>query len=591
MPKNKQMETMGLDTFGAELTGTGKRPTADMVWKLYEKGLKYNGSINLDETVRVNENFFIGKQWESVVSNGLPTPVFNILKRVCCFTVATITSDNIKVQATPLASTPNTKELVEPVRIVNEELDALTERNNVPALMREYARNAAVDGDGCTYTYWDPEFDTGQSAKGCIRTEIIENTRVHFGNPNDRKVQSQPFIILERREMLGAVRWEAKERGAKSWETINPDEDNTSQDPAKRTDDKVTTLLLFWRNRETKEIWCYKCTRTAEVREPWSLGVRRYPITWLNWDYIQNSYHGQAMITGLIPNQIFINKSWAMSQLSLMTTAYPKVIYDRTRVGKWDNRIGAAIGINGGDVGSVAKIMDPATISPQIAQFIQMAKEDTEQSLGATSVALGDTRPDNTSAIIALQRAAATPSEITKQNLYQSIEDLYHIYIEFMAEYYGKRLVDMEPPQKVREAIEFAGQEVPQEVPMDFDFGQLKKMPMAMKLDVGASSYYSEIASIQTLDNLLKMGKITTLQYLERIPDGYIPSRRELIVELKEQERQAREAQQAMQGGAGQLPDEALVSGESEKPDIPTGGGYSALQRKVNETGSTEGMV
>ena len=58
--------------------------------------------------------------------------------------------------------------------------------------------------------------------------------------------------------------------------------------------------------------------------------------------------------------------------------------------------------------------------------------------MGATAGALGDTRPDNTSAIIALQRAAATPSEITKQNLYQSIEDLYRIYIEVMADNGGR---------------------------------------------------------------------------------------------------------------------------------------------------------
>ena len=332
------------------------------------------------------------------MSNGLPTPVFNILKRVCCFTVATITSDNIKVSASALSASPNTASLVEPVRILNEELDALTERNSIPSLMREFARNAAVDGDGCTYTWWDPDMDTGQEAKGGIRTEIIENTRVHFGNPNDRRVQSQPYIIIEKRELVGAARAEAEKNGVKGPDVITADSDNTNPDAAKNTGDKVTTLLVLWRGQDTKEIWGYKTCRQSEIRKPWSLGVRRYPITWLNWDYIQDCYHGQAMITGLIPNQIFINKAWAMSQLSLMTTAYPKVIYDKTRVSKWDNRIGAAIGVNGGDVNSVAKIMDPATISPQIAQFIEMAVTKTEESLGATAVALGDTRPDNTSA-------------------------------------------------------------------------------------------------------------------------------------------------------------------------------------------------
>ena len=590
MPKReKKPDTSGLNTYS--LGKESKLPDCGTAWKLYERGLDFNSSINLEDTVRVNENFFIGKQWEGVISNGLPTPVFNFLKRVCCFTVATITSDNIKVNASPLSATPNTTSLVEPVRIINEELDALTELNNIPSLMREFARNAAVDGDGCLYTWWDPDAETGQDAKGCIRTEIVENLRVHFGNPNDRDVQSQPWIILERREIISAAQAEAKENGFETWRNIGGDGDNTNPDAAKETTDKVTTILLFWRDTKTRHIWAYKCARGSSIREPWDLGIKLYPISCLNWDYIQDCFHGQAMITGLIPNQIFVNKLWAMSQLSLMTTAFPKVVYDATRVGKWDNRIGAAIGIQGGDVNNVAKIIDPASISPQISQFIQLAVEETEQSLGATSVALGDTRPDNTSAIIALQRAASTPSEITKQNLYKSIEDLYRIYIEFMGEYYGKRYVDMTTPEEVRQVYDFIGQETPAEIPMQFDFSQLKDMPMHIKLDIGASSYYSEIASIQTLDNLLKMGKIDTIQYLERIPDGYIPGRRELINELKEQQRNAMAMQAQMQQGAPQNPGGAPVAGDTTKDEIPTGGGYSALQRKVNETGTTAGMV
>lgn len=590
MPKReKKPDTSGLNTYS--LGKESKLPDCGTAWKLYERGLDFNASINLEDTVRVNENFFIGKQWEGVISNGLPTPVFNFLKRVCCFTVATITSDNIKVNASPLSATPNTTSLVEPVRIINEELDALTELNNIPSLMREFARNAAVDGDGCLYTWWDPDAETGQDAKGCIRTEIVENLRVHFGNPNDRDVQSQPWIILERREIISAAQAEAKENGFETWRNIGGDGDNTNPDAAKETTDKVTTILLFWRDTKTRHIWAYKCARGSSIREPWDLGIKLYPISWLNWDYIQDCFHGQAMITGLIPNQIFVNKLWAMSQLSLMTTAFPKVVYDATRVGKWDNRIGAAIGIQGGDVNNVAKIIDPASISPQISQFIQLAVEETEQSLGATSVALGDTRPDNTSAIIALQRAASTPSEITKQNLYKSIEDLYRIYIEFMGEYYGKRYVDMTTPEEVRQVYDFIGQETPAEIPMQFDFSQLKDMPMHIKLDIGASSYYSEIASIQTLDNLLKMGKIDIVQYLERIPDGYIPGRRELINELKEQQRNAMAMQAQMQQGSPQNPGGAPVAGDTTKDEIPTGGGYSALQRKVNETGTTAGMV
>ena len=562
------------------------RPDVESAWKLYEDSEAFNTAINLADTVKVNENFYIGKQWEGVESNGLPTPQFNFLKRVVGFIVATITTDNVKVTASPLAATPNTDELIEPARILNEEFEALTERNNIPSLLREYARNAAVDGDGCMYTWWDPDMETGQDAKGGICTEVIENTRVRFGNPNDRKVQSQPWIMITRQSIVREAKLRAKESGIAEWDAIQPDGVDMYMDDAKRTGDKVTELLLLWRDRESGEIWAYESTRQSAIREPYSTGIRLYPICWLNWDYVPDCYHGQAMITGLIPNQIFVNKIWAAVMLSNQRGAFPKVIYDKTRIKNWDNRVGAAIGISGGDVNSVARNMDGTTVSPQIPRILELAVEMTEQSLGATSVALGDTRPDNTSAIIALQRAAATPSEMTKQNLYKSVEDLYRIYLEFMGGFYGTRMVDMDTPEQLRQVFQFAGQDMPDEISMPFDFSMLRDHPMTLKLDVGASSYYSEIASMQTLDNLLKNGHITAVQYLERIPDGYIPARRALINEMKAAQMQAMAQPMNPAGGGG-----GPIMQDIGKPEIPTGGGFSDLQRKVLQTGTTEGLV
>ena len=62
-----------------------------------------------------------------------------------------------------------------------------------------------------------------------------------------------------------------------------------------------------------------------------------------------------------------------------------------------------------------------------------------------------------------------------------------------------------------------------------YDFSALSKYPMAIHLDVGASSYWSEMASMQTLDNLLLQGKISTVEYLKRLPAGHISQRDELI--------------------------------------------------------------
>ena len=45
-----------------------RMPNPRITFEMYQKGLGLNTQINLDETVRVNENFFIGKQWEGVPS-------------------------------------------------------------------------------------------------------------------------------------------------------------------------------------------------------------------------------------------------------------------------------------------------------------------------------------------------------------------------------------------------------------------------------------------------------------------------------------------------------------------------------------------
>ena len=43
------------------------RPTPEKVSNEYEAGLQFNNGISFYDCVSVNENFFIGKQWEASV--------------------------------------------------------------------------------------------------------------------------------------------------------------------------------------------------------------------------------------------------------------------------------------------------------------------------------------------------------------------------------------------------------------------------------------------------------------------------------------------------------------------------------------------
>lgn len=569
-------------------------PTREEILRKYEKGYDFNKRINLYDQVKVNEDFYIGNQWEGVESNGLPTPTYNMFKRVINFQVSTITSDNIAIQASPMPSTSQytALEISRFAEVINHQLAAIMERNKITTKNRELLRNAAVTGDGCMHFYFDPTIENGQEVKGEIVAEVLDNLRVMFGNPNCRDVQRQPYIIIVRRELVEDVQWkieDMKDLGRQYGETltkvsdpdsITPDSEKWKNDYDSYTDDKVTVLTYYYRNRETGTIWCIECTEKDIIREAYDTGYRYYPLVWINWDYIRDCYHGQAMVTGLLSNQKFINKMFALVGISLLTTAFPKYVYDRTKITSWSADVGTAIGVSG-PVEQVAKVIEGASVSPQIAQFIEMSFDKTHSLLGASDVAMGDSRPDNTSAIIALQRAANTPLELTKQQDYQALEDAARICIDIMSVNYGERKVEMSLDMG-KAGEQPLGMQLPaQKFMQDFDFSILRDIHFAIKLDVGASSYWSEMANVQTIENLLMNGHITLKQFLERLPSGYLMKKQELIDEISA----AAVPPQLPPGMPEDMGTGMSVETTSEEMDVEGGKGNGKLQRAINAEG------
>ena len=561
-----------------------KIPTHEEIWKRFEKGYSFNENIGLYDQVTVNENFFIGNQWEGVEANGLPTPTYNMFKRVINFQVSTITSDNLVIRAIPMPSTSRLtmKELEKIADIVSQQFAAIIKRNRIVAKNREFLRNAAVCGDGCMHFYFDPTIENGQDVKGEIVAEIIDNLRVMFGNPNCRDVQRQPFIIIYRREMVDEVQYRAeqyKEAGLceiEDIESIKPDSDKFQNKYDNFTDDKVTVVTYYFRNRDTGTIWCIEATEQGILREAYDTEYTLYPLIWINWDYVRDCYHGQAMVTGLLANQKFINKMFALVGISLLTTAFPKVIYDRNRISRWDGSVGTAVGVQG-NVDQVAKVLDGASISPQIAQFIELSFDKTHSLLGASDVAMGDSRPDNTSAIIALQRAANTPMELTKQNDYQCLEDAGRIWIDIMSVRYGTRMVEMSMDMD-KAGEQPLGMNLPQQdFTQPFDFSKLKEIPLTIEQEAGASSYWSEMASMQTMDNLMMNNMITKKQYVERLPNGYIPKKQELLDDF---------AAEAMVPPPVDTGTNMGTETTSEEIPVQGGSGNGSLQRALNAEGA-----
>jgi len=184
------------------------------------------------------------------------------------------------------------------------------EQNKVTSLHRELLRNAAVDGDCCLYTYFDPDVETGQAAKGAIRCESIENINVHFGNPYTPDVQSQPFIIIAQRKTIKEAKDEAKRSGSTEWDSITEDSDSNQMEEG--DSGLCTVLIKLWKetNDEGKAtVRAYKCTEKVEVQPETDTEYTLYPIAWMPWEKIKASCHGMAECTGLIANQIAIKPS------------------------------------------------------------------------------------------------------------------------------------------------------------------------------------------------------------------------------------------------------------------------------------------
>ena len=345
-----------------------------------------------------------------------------------------------------------------------------------------------------------------------------------------------------------------------------------------------------------------KATKEANIFEDVDTGLTRYPIAWGNWEKQKNQYHGRALVTGIIHNQIFINSMMAMVFRHLQLQAFPKTIYNADLISQWTNELGVAVGVNGmqpgQDLRSVAMTLQPGDMSSQIMMAIDRALQYTRECLGATDAQMGRVRPDNTSALMVLQASSEVPLENTRAGLHEWYEDIAAILLDMMGTYYGKRPLvrdrDFEDPvlgpDGAPQLDPMTGQmmmkKVSRRVMEDFDFSVLKKLYLNVSIDAGATTYYSEIAMVQTLDNLRRDGTLDIISYLERIPEKLIPRKQELIEDLKNKALQAQAQQQddpnaPVMGGEKNAPPASRV-GSVPPGSLPAMGGKLDTDKAVS---------
>lgn len=517
------------------------------VWEEYQQGRRYKEAINLYEDVRLNENFYLGRQWEGLNAPDLPKPVLNFLKRVVTYVIATISSNDIAVSLSPHESDRD-KEMT--AKAVSRQLEKVIENTKFKSALRQRIRDSAVDGDACMYFRFDPEIATGQAAQGDIACEAIDNINVIFGNAYNRDVQSQPYIIICQRKKVKELKREGKAAGMSDAEMQLIQADTDAYQREKGDDANLCTKLIKLWKEENGEIWYTTTTEKATINKPINTGLKLYPVAWMSWDEVKSSYHGQALLTGLIPNQIEVNRLFACYVRSVSMNAFPKIVYDSDKIKKWTNKAGEAIatkGIGVGRVNDYVTAIRGGDVSYQVMEVIQQIITMTRDFMGASDAALGNVEPDNHSAIIAVQQASSMPLEIQRMNLYQFTEDCVRIMMDIMRAYYGVRIVTLDeavPAIEDGAALDTMGNPTGESIDkIQLDFSNFDTINYDTNVDVGASSYWSELMQVQTMDNLFAKGIITNaVLYLESIPSKYLKNKDKIIAAVKEQ--QAMMAQQ-----------------------------------------------
>lgn len=482
--------------------------------------------------------------------------------------------------------------------------------------------------------------------RGEVCMDVVDGINVMFGNPNNHVVDDQPYILILGRDTVESLREEYRRHHKKSnvseggsiqsdseWmdqaasggktELINGDEygkalyvymyrkvtrEVTMRNPdgsnvMEVVTDKAGNPVIdevdgfpmmdaagapIYKMRPVKEfkttIHVSKHTRNVTIFDEVDTELSYYPIAWGNWERQKNQYHGRAQVTGIIPNQIYINSMFALVMRHQQMLGFPKILYNGNYIQRWDNTVGQALAINnlpdGVSMNAAYAVIQPADMSSQIMATIKLAIDLTKESLGATDAQLGNVKPDNTSALIAVQSQSEVPLDNPMTCKYEFVEDVGRILLDMMGTYYGERPVvetqtvqistkkatinpnngqPVSDPNTGEPLMEDTIQTQTYKAVVMYDFSKLKNVWLNVRADVGASTYWSKIAMVQTLDNLLGNGLIDLIEYFERMPDEYIPMKEELIT--------ARKNLQAQQAG--------LPSGQADPAPASSGGGIA----------------
>lgn len=530
--------------------------TASQIEKEYEEGLQYKKQMGFTSKWPEYERFKSGDQWPAATdkTKHLPRPVFNIIDYIENHKVSSVMNENVKMVFSPQESfneeeqeaDSELQKATEGADLYTRYSDTTWENIKQDELNEEALESAANIGTGIWHYYWDNSKKGGITVPyvGDIAGETIDSINVFFGNPQNRNVQKQPYIIISSRDTVKNVRNEAINNGVSKEIALQIASDKKTNeegyDSAKHElsgSDKVIVLTKYW--KENGKVFFAKVSSGVTVKPPTDSGLSLYPIVVMQWKRRKKSIFGIGDTEGLIPNQKGINFLMAMQLLSVQLTGWPKLVYKTGAVdpSKINNDPSVPIEDRSPVGQEGVRYLQPGTSTYQADKLLNSFMENTKLLSSAQDVATGDIGKGemNASAIMLLQKAAGVPIESIKKRFYRAMEDVARIWEDFWkSKYNTTRKVTL----KDDEGQEYAA---------DFNGSDYADVPMNLKIDIGPSSSYSEELMMASLDKLYDKQAITLEDYLEFSPKNVVPFKDRLLKRLKERQEQMMQQEQMLQ--------------------------------------------
>ena len=546
------------------------------VFQLYEKGKNYLRLTNHYDKVNQCLRFYKGDQWHNAQFGDVLKVQYNMIKPIVNYKTSSLDSYEYQIVYKPnnYATEEKQQRMEEICKMLNTHTAIIWEHKHMETVLRKVKKMGAIAGEDAIYFYFkkdkDKKTDNGEMIddvmSGEFEAERINTTDIYYGNENDDKIETQPYILIKQRKPLLEVQEEARENGISEEEIdkIGTDRELAEEagDAAQyEVEDNVLCVTKFYKKNGT--VHCVKSTRSVIYQKEMDLKLKRYPIAHFNWSDDVGSARGIGEVEYLIPNQIEVNKTLVRRVAILTMIAYPKIVVNTDKIKNPAalNKTGAVIELSGGidNINNYFGYVQPSQTSPEASALQSELISMTRELANASDIATGAINPEHASgkSILAVQQASQQPLNEPLYRYKELLEDIALIIFDIWRAYNVKGMNLYK--QKEKEDLSKIDDGV-YEYQLEPITGQeLEELEPFITIEETPRTAYDRLAQEQSYENLLVKNMISFEEFVELLGEDSTLDKHQLtklVQKRQEKQRQINEMQQQVQAQANDLQNE-----------------------------------